>query len=150
MLANGTYSGRSCSSRSREIKSVDELGLYTGYFFTEDFAIDPKGEGEGHGQGRPRRLAELIAAIPAMDFASDATVEAGIKALAESRGLGFWRDYRVVARLAVNPAPTPARASPRSSASSEGQGARAAPANWRPLKRTWTSSSDVPRGQAQL
>ena len=42
----------------------------------------------------------MIAAVPAMDFASDATIEAGIKALAEGKGLGFG-DYQAVARLAV-------------------------------------------------
>ena len=52
-------------------------------------------------KGDPKaRLAELIAALPAMDFATDATVEAGIKALAEGKGLGFG-DYQAVARLAV-------------------------------------------------
>jgi glutamyl-tRNA synthetase len=52
-------------------------------------------------KGDPKaRLGELIAAVPAMDFSSDAAVEAGIKALAESKGLGFG-DYQAVARLAV-------------------------------------------------
>ena len=52
-------------------------------------------------KGDPKaRLAELIAALPGMDFSSDATIEAGIKSLAEGKGLGFG-DYQAVARLAV-------------------------------------------------
>jgi len=84
-----------------KIKSVDELAAYTVYFFTEDFSVDPKVKEKVMAKGEPKaRLAELIAALPAMDFATDATVEAGIKALAEGKGLGFG-DYQAVARLAV-------------------------------------------------
>lgn len=49
---------------------------------------------------RKTRCNELIAALPAMDFSSDAAIEAGIKSLAESNGLRF-RDYQSAARLAV-------------------------------------------------
>jgi len=85
-----------------KIKSIDELGAYTGYFFTEDFAIDAKVKEKVMAKGDPKaRLAELLAALPAMDFSSDAAVEAGIKALAEGKGLGFG-DYQAVARLAVS------------------------------------------------
>jgi nondiscriminating glutamyl-tRNA synthetase len=85
-----------------KIKSIDELGAYTGYFFTDDFPIDPKVKEKVMGKGDPKaRLAELIAALPAMDFSSDAAIEAGIKSLAESKGLGFG-DYQAVARLAVS------------------------------------------------
>lgn len=53
-------------------------------------------------KGDPKaRLTELIAAVPPMDFSSDAAIEAGIKSLAESKGLGFG-DYQAVARLAVS------------------------------------------------
>ena len=53
-------------------------------------------------KGDPKaRLAELLAALPAMDFSNDAAIEAGIKSLAESQGLGFG-DYQAVARLAVS------------------------------------------------
>jgi len=84
-----------------KIKSVDELAAYTVYFFTEDFPVDPKVKEKVMAKGDPKaRLAELIAALPAMDFATDATVEAGIKALAEGKGLGFG-DYQAVARLSV-------------------------------------------------
>ncbi len=85
-----------------KIKSVDELAAYTVYFFTEDFPIDPKVKDKVMAKGDPKaRLAELIAALPAMDFSDDAAIEAGIKALAEGKGLGFG-DYQAGARLAVS------------------------------------------------
>jgi glutamyl-tRNA synthetase len=84
-----------------KIKSIDELQAYTGYFFTEEFPDDPKVKEKVMGKGDPKaRLAELMAALPAMDFSSDAAIETGIKALAEGKGLGFG-DYQAVARLAV-------------------------------------------------
>ncbi len=84
-----------------KIKSIDELSAYTVYFFTEDYPTDPKVKEKVMAKGDPKaRLTELIAAVPEMDFATDATIEAGIKALAESKGLGFG-DYQAVARLAV-------------------------------------------------
>lgn len=84
-----------------KIKSVDELAAYTVYFFTDDFPVDDKVKAKVMAKGDPKaRLAELIAAVPAMDFSTDAAIEAGIKALAESKGLGFG-DYQAVARLAV-------------------------------------------------
>ena len=52
-------------------------------------------------KGDPKtRLAELIAAVPAADFSTDATVEDTIKQLAAANSLGFG-DYQAVARLAV-------------------------------------------------
>ena len=54
------------------------------------------------GKGEPQvRLAELLTAVPAIDFSTDASIEVGIKILAESKGLGFG-DYQAVARLAVS------------------------------------------------
>jgi nondiscriminating glutamyl-tRNA synthetase len=84
-----------------KIKGIDELPAYTAYFFTDDFPVDVKVKEKVMAKGDPKaRLAELIAALPGMDFSSDAAIEAGIKALAESKGLGFG-DYQAVARLAV-------------------------------------------------
>ncbi|MFI5336354.1 MAG: glutamate--tRNA ligase [Opitutales bacterium] len=101
VLANEAYFRDIMALAQPKIKSIDELGAYTGYFFTEDFPIDEKVKVKVMAKGDPKaRLAELIAAVPAMDFSSDAGVEAGIKALAEGRGLGFG-DYQAVARLAV-------------------------------------------------
>ena len=101
IMANDAYFRAVMLLAQPKIKSVDELGAYTGYFFAEGFAIDAKVQEKVMAKGDPKaRLAELIAAVPAMDFASDATVEAGIKSLAEGKGLGFG-DYQAVARLAV-------------------------------------------------
>ena len=101
IMANDAYFRAVMLLAQPKIKSVDELDAYTGYFFAEGFAIDAKVQEKVMAKGDPKaRLAELIAAVPAMDFASDATVEAGIKSLAEGKGLGFG-DYQAVARLAV-------------------------------------------------
>lgn len=84
-----------------KIKSVDELGAYTAYFFQDDFPVDEKARAKVLAKGDPAaRVAELLAALPELDFSSDVTIEAGIKALAERGGLGFG-DYQGVARLAV-------------------------------------------------
>jgi nondiscriminating glutamyl-tRNA synthetase len=100
-MSNDAYFREIMLLAQPKIKSIDELGAYTAYFFSDDFAIDPKVKDKVMAKGDPKaRLAELIAAIPAMDFASDAAVEAGIKTLAEGKGLGFG-DYQAVARLAV-------------------------------------------------
>jgi glutamyl-tRNA synthetase len=84
-----------------KIKSIDEVPNYTRYFFTDDFPVDEKVKAKVMAKGDPKaRLTELIAAIPTMDFSTDAAIEAAIKSLAESKGLGFG-DYQAVARLAV-------------------------------------------------
>jgi glutamyl-tRNA synthetase len=84
-----------------KVKAVDEVPAYTAYFFSEDYPIDSKVREKVMAKGDPKtRLAELLAALPAMDFSGDTAIEAGIKSLAESKGLGFG-DYQAVARLAV-------------------------------------------------
>ena len=84
-----------------KIKSIDELGAYTGYFFTEDFPVDAGAKEKVMAKGEPKaRLAELITALPGMDFSSDTAIEEGIKKLASDKNLGFG-DYQAVARLAV-------------------------------------------------
>ena len=84
-----------------KIKAIDEMPAYTVYFFSDDFPIDAKVKDKVMAKGDPKaRLADLTTALPAMDFSSDSGVEAGIKSLAEKKGLGFG-DYQAVARLAV-------------------------------------------------
>ncbi len=101
IMANEAYFREIMLLAQPKIKSVDELGAYTVYFFTDDFLIDAKVKEKVMAKGDPKaRLAELIAAIPVIDFSSDATIEAGIKTLAESKALGFG-DYQAVARLAA-------------------------------------------------
>jgi nondiscriminating glutamyl-tRNA synthetase len=101
VMANETYFREIMLLAQPKIKSVDELAAYTVYFFTEEYPVDAKVKDKVMAKGDPKaRLAELIAAVPAMDFSADATIEAGIKSLAEGKGLGFG-DYQAVARLAV-------------------------------------------------
>lgn len=102
VTANEAYFREIMLLAQPKIKSIDELGAYTAYFFTDDFAIDPKVKEKVMAKGDPKaRLAELIVVLPAVDFSTDAAIEAGLKALAESKGLGFG-DYQAVARLAVS------------------------------------------------
>jgi len=85
-----------------KIKSFEELPAYTGYFFSEDFAINPKVREKVMAAGEPKgRLAELIAALPTIDFTVDAAIEEAVKTLAAGKGLGFG-DYQAVARFAVS------------------------------------------------
>jgi glutamyl-tRNA synthetase len=85
-----------------KIKGFEELPAYTGYFFNDDFALDPKVKDKVMAKPEAKtRLGELIAALPAMDLSSDSAIEEAIKALATSHGLGFG-DYQAVARLAVS------------------------------------------------
>ena len=64
--------------------------------------IDPKVREKVMGKGDPKaRLRELIEALPAMDFATDQTIEDALKALVARQGLGFG-DYQAVARLALS------------------------------------------------
>ena len=84
-----------------KIKSIDELGAYTGYFFTDEFVIDPKVREKVMGKGDPKaRLTELIELAKTADFSSEAALTDALKKLAEGKGLGFG-DYQAVARLAV-------------------------------------------------
>ncbi len=84
-----------------KIKSIDDLGAYTVYFFTDDFPVDAKVKDKVLAKGVPKaRLSELVEALPGIDFTDDAAIEAGLKALAEAKGLGFG-DYQGIARLAV-------------------------------------------------
>jgi nondiscriminating glutamyl-tRNA synthetase len=85
-----------------KIKGVEELPAYTAYFFSEEFAVDPKVKDKVMGKGDPKaRLRELVDALPAMDFSSDPAIEEAIKALAAKGGFGFG-DYQAVARLALS------------------------------------------------
>jgi glutamyl-tRNA synthetase len=84
-----------------KIKSIDELGAYTGYFFSDEFAIDPKVREKVMAKGDPKaRLTELVEFARSADFASEVVLTDALKQLAESKALGFG-DYQAVARLAV-------------------------------------------------
>jgi len=84
-----------------KIKAIEELPTYTRYFFSETYPIDEKVRAKVLGKGEPQaRLAELIAALPSVDFASDEAIEAALKGMAEAHGQGFGA-YQSVARLAL-------------------------------------------------
>jgi nondiscriminating glutamyl-tRNA synthetase len=101
LLAKEAYFREIMMLAQPKIKSIDELAGYTVYFFTDDFPVDAKVKEKLFAKGDPKaRLTELIGALPAMDFSSDASIESALKALAESKGLGFG-DYQGIARLAV-------------------------------------------------
>jgi glutamyl-tRNA synthetase len=85
-----------------KIKGLEELPAYTRYFFTDDFAIDPKVREKTLAKGEPlARLRELAELLKTADFASDTALEDAIKAEATKRGFGFG-DYQAIARLAVS------------------------------------------------
>jgi glutamyl-tRNA synthetase len=85
-----------------KIKGVEELPVYTRYFFGDDFPIDPKVRAKVMARGDAgARLAELAGVLKAADFSSDGAIEEAIKALAAKNGLGFG-DYQAAARLAVS------------------------------------------------
>ncbi len=84
-----------------KIKGVEELPAYTAYFWGETYPVDEKAKAKAVGKGEPKaRLSELADLLRGADLASDAAIEAAIKNLAESRGLGFG-DYQSVARVAL-------------------------------------------------
>jgi len=100
-LADETYFREIMQLAQPKIKGIEELAAYTGYFWSEDYSVDPKVKDKVMAKGDPKaRLNELLGALPAMDFSSDTAIEAGIKAVAEGKSLGFG-DYQAVARLAV-------------------------------------------------
>lgn len=85
-----------------KVKGIDGLPAYTGYFFTEEFAIDAKAREKVMGKGEPKaRLGELLAALPAADFSSDAALEQMLQALAAKNNQGVG-DYIHPGRLAVS------------------------------------------------
>lgn len=85
-----------------KIKGVEELPAYTAYFFTEDYAVDQKARDKVLARGEPKkRLAELIEAVKAADFSSDAVIEQMIQGLAAKNGLSLG-DYIHPGRLAVS------------------------------------------------
>jgi glutamyl-tRNA synthetase len=101
VLANEGYFRDIVALAQPKIKSVDELGAYTVYFWSEDFPVDEKVTAKVMAKGDPKaRLAELSAALATADFSTDVAIEEAIKQLAAEKGLGFG-DYQAIARLAV-------------------------------------------------
>ena len=85
-----------------KIRSFEDLPGFIGYFFGEDFAIDPKAKEKVFSKGDPKaRMRELVAAFPGADFSSDPALEALVQALAAQHAVGTG-DYIHPTRLALS------------------------------------------------
>jgi len=85
-----------------KVRAIEDLPGFIGYFFGDDFAIDPNAREKVFAKGDPKaRLGELVAALPAGDFSSDAALEALVQGLAATHAVGTG-DYIHPARLAVS------------------------------------------------
>ena len=85
-----------------KIRSIEDLPGFIGYFFGEEFGIDPKAREKVFAKGDPRaRLGELLAALPTADFSSDMTLEALVQGLAAKHSAATG-DYIHPARLAIS------------------------------------------------
>lgn len=85
-----------------KLRSVEDLPGFIGYFFTEDFTIDPKAKEKIFAKGDPkRRLQETLATLPQADFATDATLEQWVQGMAAANGVQT-AEYIHPGRLAVS------------------------------------------------
>jgi glutamyl-tRNA synthetase len=85
-----------------KVRAIEDLPGFIGYFFSEDFAIDPKAKEKVFAKGDPKmRLGEFLAALASADFSSDAALETLVQGLAAQHGAGTG-DYIHPARLAVS------------------------------------------------
>jgi len=85
-----------------KVRAIEDLPGFIGYFFSEEYAIDPKAREKVFSKGDPKaRLGEFLAALPSADFSGDAALEAFVAALAAKHGAGTG-DYIHPARLAVS------------------------------------------------
>jgi len=85
-----------------KVRAIEDLPGFIGYFFGENFAIDPKAKEKVYAKGDPKaRLGELIDSLPSADFTNDAALEALVQGLAAKHGASTG-DYIHPARLAVS------------------------------------------------
>jgi glutamyl-tRNA synthetase len=85
-----------------KVRAIEDLPGFIGYFFSEEFAIDPKAKEKVFAKGDPKaRLRELLAALPSADFSTDAALETLVHALAAENAVGTG-DYIHPSRLAVS------------------------------------------------
>jgi len=88
-----------CQSK---VRAIEDLPGFIGYFFGEEFAIDPKAREKVFAKGDPKaRLSEFLAVLPEADFSNDSALEALVQGLAAQHGAGTG-DYIHPARLAVS------------------------------------------------
>jgi len=85
-----------------KVRAIEDLPGFIGYFFSEDFPVDPKAREKIFAKGDPKaRLGELMAALPSADLTSDSALEVLVQALAAKNSVGTG-DYIHPARLAVS------------------------------------------------
>jgi glutamyl-tRNA synthetase len=85
-----------------KVRAIEDLPGFIGYFFSEDYAVDPKAREKVLAKGDPKaRLGELLASLPSADFTNDAALEAVVQSLAAAHGVGTG-DYIHPARLAIS------------------------------------------------
>jgi glutamyl-tRNA synthetase len=88
-----------------KVRAVEDLPGFIGYFFSDDYPIDPKAREKVFTKGDPvARLRELEAALPTADFSSDVSLEALVQGLSASNAVGTG-DYIHPARLALSGTP---------------------------------------------
>jgi glutamyl-tRNA synthetase len=88
-----------------KIRAIEDLPGFIGYFFSEDYAIDPKAREKVFSKGDPKeRLRELLLALPSADFSSDDVLEVLVQALAAENSVATG-DYIHPARLALSGTP---------------------------------------------
>ena len=88
-----------------KIRSFEDLPGFIGYFFSDEYGIDQKAKDKVFSKGDPRaRIGELVAALAAADFSTDAALEALVQQLAATHGAGTG-DYIHPARLALSGTP---------------------------------------------
>jgi glutamyl-tRNA synthetase len=85
-----------------KVKSLEELPAYTGYFFGEDFPVDPKVREKVMAKGDPTaRLRELDECLSVADFSTDAALEQAVQGLVARHSVGLG-EYVHPGRLAVS------------------------------------------------
>lgn len=85
-----------------KLRALEDLPGFTGYFFTEDFATEPKAKEKIFKKGDPRaRVTELEAALQATEDFSEANLETIVQRLTEENGVSSG-EYIHACRLAVS------------------------------------------------
>jgi glutamyl-tRNA synthetase len=85
-----------------KVRAIEDLPGFIGYFFSEDYPVDPAARLKVLSKGDPKaRLGELLAALPGADFSGDAALESLVQRLAAQHAAGTG-DYIHPARLALS------------------------------------------------
>jgi glutamyl-tRNA synthetase len=85
-----------------KVRAIEDLPGFIGYFFSEEYAFDPKAKEKVFAKGDPKaRLGELLGSLSNADFSNDTALEALVQSLAAQHGVSTG-DYIHPARLAVS------------------------------------------------